>query len=211
VAETFAHQKGGGMILVFFGSVFRVSTPLLFAAMGGMLSERSGVINIALEGLMLIGAFAAAVAANSLQSPWAGAAAGIAAGVALAAVYALFVITFRTNQIVAGTAVNMLAAGVVPLLSKILYNSTGSTPALPLEARFHLFPILFAFALVPLAWAGMSRTVFGLRLRFAGEKPEALDAAGISVNRMRWSAVLLSGALAGMGGVSLSIFVSSSL
>ncbi len=199
------------MILVFFGSVFRVSTPLLFAAMGGMLSERSGVINIALEGLMLIGAFAAAVAANSLQSPWAGAAAGIAAGVALAAVYALFVITFRTNQIVAGTAVNMLAAGVVPLLSKILYNSTGSTPALPLEARFHLFPILFAFALVPLAWAGMSRTVFGLRLRFAGEKPEALDAAGISVNRMRWSAVLLSGALAGMGGVSLSIFVSSSL
>ncbi len=198
------------MILVFFGSVFRVSTPLLFAAMGGMLSERSGVINIALEGLMLIGAFAAAVAANSLQSPWAGAAAGIAAGVALAAVYALFVITFRTNQIVAGTAVNMLAAGVVPLLSKILYNSTGSTPALPLEARFHLFPILFAFALVPLAWAGMSRTVFGLRLRFAGEKPEALDAAGISVNRMRWSAVLLSGALAGMGGVSLSIFLSSS-
>src|SRR5580698_5444918 len=97
-------------------STLRVSTPLLFAALGGMFSERSGVINIALEGMMLVGAFAAAVVANATRSPWAGAAAGIGAGIALAAVYALFVIPWKANQIVAGTAINILAAGVTPFV-----------------------------------------------------------------------------------------------
>src|SRR5271169_5162557 len=117
-------------------STLRVSTPLIFAALGGMLSERSGVINIALEGLMLLGAFAAAVGTLLTHSPWLGSAFGMSAGVLLAAVYALFVIRLRANQIVAGTAINMLAMGLTPFICKILYDVTGSTPAIPLPERF---------------------------------------------------------------------------
>lgn len=191
-------------------STLRVSTPLLFAAMGGMASERSGVINIALEGLMLVGAFAAATVASSAQSPWAGAGAAALAGMALALVYGLFVITLRCDQIVAGTAINMLAVGLTPFLSKVLYGSTGSTPALPVGSRFEIAPIFAAWLLVPLSWAWLQKTPMGLWVRFAGEHPEALDSAGIRVNRVRWAAVSLSGALAGLGGACLSIFLSSS-
>src|SRR6185295_15012110 len=97
-------------------------------ALGGLLSERSGVINIALEGLMLAGAFGAAVAAHSTGSPWAGAGAAAGAGMLFAALYGLFVIRLRADQIVAGTAINMLVMGVTPFLCKILYSSTLSTP-----------------------------------------------------------------------------------
>src|SRR5436853_7457857 len=97
------------MLLQLLASTFRVSTPLLFAALGGLFSERAGVINIALEGLMLFGAFGAAVGTLSTHSPWLGSMLGVGAGVALAALYGLFVIRLRANQIVAGTAINMLA------------------------------------------------------------------------------------------------------
>src|SRR5271169_3975426 len=117
-------------------STLRVSTPLIFAALGGMFSERSGVINIALEGMMLLGAFAAAVGTLVTHSPWLGSAFGMGAGVLLAAVYALFVIQLRADQIVAGVAINMLAMGLTPFLCKILYDVTGSTPAIPLPERF---------------------------------------------------------------------------
>jgi len=191
-------------------STLRVSTPLIFAALGGMCSERAGVINIALEGLMLIGALGAAVGTLATHSPWLGAAGGMAAAVALAAVYALFVIRLRANQIVAGTAINMLALGLTPFLCKILYDATGSTPMIPLDERFESAPLYLAWGLVGLCWFALKHTRAGLCVSFAGEHPEALDAAGIRVNRVRWAAVLLSGALAGMGGASLSIFLSSS-
>ena len=103
--------------------------------MGGIMSERSGVINIALEGLMLVGAFAAATAAALTHSPWIGAGFGILAGVALAALYALFVIQFRADQIVAGTAINLFAFGLTPLLTKAFFDSTGATPALEISER----------------------------------------------------------------------------
>ncbi|MGZ3687463.1 MAG: ABC transporter permease, partial [Bdellovibrionota bacterium] len=192
------------------GTTLRVSTPLLFAALGGLWSERSGVINIALEGLMLIGAFAAAAVAMSTHSPWVGAVGGMGAGVALAALYGVFVIRLRANQIVAGTAINMLAAGITPFLCKVIYGSTTATPALPTEERFHIAPIWGAWILLAVVAWTLRVTPFGLRVRFAGEHPEALDAAGVRVNRIRWVSVLLSGALCGLGGMSLSIFFASS-
>jgi simple sugar transport system permease protein len=198
------------MILATLSSTLRVSTPLIFAAVGGMCSERSGVINIALEGMMLAGAFGAAVGALATNSPWLGAACGMGAGVLLAAVYGLFVIRLRANQIVAGTAINMLALGVTPFLCKILYDVTGSTPSLPQTARFQSAPLYVAWMVVLAAWVVLERTRWGLRLKFAGENPAALDAAGVSVWRVQWLAVLASGALAGLGGATLSIFLSSS-
>src|SRR5258705_12224969 len=115
-------------ITVLFVATLHVSTPLIFAALGGMFSERAGVINIALEGFMLVGAFAAAVGTLITHSPWAGCLFGMGAGVLLAAIYALFVIRLRANQIVAGTGINMLAMGLTPFLCKLLYDVTSSTP-----------------------------------------------------------------------------------
>ena len=198
------------MFTQLLASTLRVSTPLIFAALGGMLSERSGVINIALEGLMLIGALLAAVGTLASHSPWIGLGSGAIAGVVLAAIYGVFVIRLRANQIVAGTAINLLAMGLTPFICKILYDVTGSTPAIPIGERFHSAPLYLSWALVGICVFAMPYTPAGLRLNFAGEHPQALDAAGIRVNRVRWLAVLLSGALAGMGGAALSIFLSSS-
>lgn len=197
-------------IIHLLGSTLRVSTPLLFAALGGMVSERSGVINIALEGIMLVGAFAAAAMALALNSPWAGAGGAMAAGALFALLYGVFVIELRTDQIVAGTAINMLAAGVTPFLSKILYNSSTASPSLPIEVRFQMAPVWIVWGCVVLAWFWMNHTPSGLWVRFAGEHPEALDSAGVGVKKVRWMAVFLSGCLAGLGGASLSIFLSSS-
>jgi len=198
------------MLFQFSAATLRVSTPLIFAALGGLLSERSGVINIALEGLMLMGAFGAAVGTLVTHSPWLGSVCGLGAGAALAALYGLFVIRLRANQIVAGMALNMLALGLTPFLCKVFYDVTGSTPAIPAPERFHSAPLWLSWVLVALCWVGLKQTPAGLWLTFAGEHPEALDAAGIRVNRVRWAAVLLSGALAGMGGASLSLYLSSS-
>jgi simple sugar transport system permease protein len=168
------------------------------------------VINIALEGLMLVGAFAAAAVTAKTGSPVEGALFGALAGVTLAAIYGLAVITFRTDQIVGGIAINMLAAGITPFACKLLYDSAGSTPALPIAARFVWGPMLWAWLAVCATQLVIVHTPLGLWLRFAGEHPAALDAAGIRVNRVRWAGVLLSGALAGTGGATLSVFLASS-
>jgi simple sugar transport system permease protein len=191
-------------------STLRISTPLIFAALGGLFCERAGVINIALEGMMLIGAFGAAVGTLKLHSPWLGSACGAGAGISLAALYGLFAIRLRSNQVVAGMAINMLALGLTPFFCKIFYDVTGSTPQIPFDQRLHAAPLYFAWVLVGICFLWLKYTRPGLRLKFAGENPEALDAAGINVNRLRWLAVLLSGALAGLGGATLSIFLSSS-
>jgi simple sugar transport system permease protein len=198
------------MITQLFTSTIRLATPLMFAALGGMFSERAGVINIALEGLMLVGAWAAAVGTLVTHSPWLGSAFGVVAGILLAGIYGFFVIRLRANQIVAGMAINMFAFGLTPFLCKILYDVTGSTPAIPIADRFQSAPVYFVWVAVALAFLAMKFTPAGLWVSFAGEHPEALDAAGVRVNRVRWAAVLLSGALAGLGGATLSVFLSSS-
>jgi len=190
-------------------SAVRLATPLLLAALGGMFSERSGVINIALEGLMLAGAFTAAAVTWYAGSPWAGLLAAILAGAVIAGVHAVACIRYRADQVVSGTAINILLTGVPALLSGAFFLSSGSTPQIPKEHLIPLTPVVIAFALVPVTYYVLYYTPFGLRLRAVGENPEAADAAGVGVRAMRYTAVLLSGALAGIGGAYLSIGQSS--
>jgi ABC-type uncharacterized transport system permease subunit len=190
-------------------SAMRLATPLLLAALGGLFSERSGVINIALEGLMLAGAFTAAAVTWYAGSPWVGLFSAVLAGAAIAGVHALACIRYRADQVVSGTAINILMLGVPALLSGAFFLSTGSTPQLPKEQLMPYTPIIIAAVLVPLTYYVLYYTPFGLRLRAVGENPEAADAAGVSVNGMRYAAVLISGALAGIGGAYLSIGQSS--
>lgn len=197
-------------LLPLFFATFRVATPLIFASMGGLISERSGVINIALEGFMLIGAFSAAVAALYFGSPWMGLLISAICAMIFASVYALFVIEFKANQIVAGAAMNLFASSLPPLVGNLLYNFTGGTPSLPLESRFTYEPLILAWLLVLILMYWYSKSNSGLWVRFAGEKPLALESAGISTRRVRWISVLASGALAGMGGATLSLYLSSS-
>lgn len=190
-------------------STLRLATPLLLAALGGLYSERSGVINIALEGLMLAGAFTGATVTHYSGSPWVGLGAAIVAGILVAAIHAVACIRFHADQVVSGTAINILFLGVPALMSGALFDSTGGTPQLPREDLLPLAPMIMAFALVPLTWYVLNRTRFGLRLRAVGENPEAADTAGVSVERIRTMAVLISGALAAIGGAYLSIGQSS--
>lgn len=190
-------------------SSIRLATPLILAALGGMFSERSGVINIALEGLMLAGAFTAASITYYAGSPWVGLFAAILAGACIAMLHAVACIRFKADQVVSGTAINILLTGVPALLSGAFFLSSGSTPQIPEGHLIPYTPIVVAFALVPVTWYVLNRTPFGLRLRAVGENPEAADAAGVSVPLMRYTGVLLSGALAGIGGAYLSIGQSS--
>ncbi len=192
------------------GATLRLSSPLIFAAMGGLLSERSGVIHIALEGMMMVGGFAAAVATLSFENPVVGCAAAMLAGMLFSVIYAAIVIPFRANQVVAGTAMNFLAMGLVPFASKLLYDNTGSTPSIPLEDRLHWGgPVVAAVLLVAaLGWM-LARTPVGLWIRFAGEHPHALASAGVNVIRVRWASVLAGGALAALGGAVLSLGLAS--
>lgn len=199
-----------GFLFELLASTLRVSTPLIFAALAGLVSERSGVINIALEGMLLVGAFAGAAVTTATGTPWAGAVAAVIAGLAFAGIYGASVIRLRADQIVAGTAMNMLAAGITPFMCKLLYGTTTGTPSIALSGRFSSEPLWMAAVLGLLVWGWLKYTPSGAWVRFAGEKPEALAAAGVRVQRVRWVAVLTSGAIAGLGGASLSIFLASS-
>jgi simple sugar transport system permease protein len=190
-------------------STIRLSTPLILAALGGLFSERSGVINIALEGMMLAGAFTAAAVTFAVGSPYVGLVAGMLAGMLIAAIHAAACIRYQADQVVTGTAINILMIGMPAFLSGAFFLSSGSTPQIPKEHLIPWIPIVIAFALVPITWYVLYKTPFGLRLRSVGENPEAADAAGVPVARMRYAGVLLSGVLAGLGGAYLSIGQSS--
>jgi simple sugar transport system permease protein len=208
-------------------STIRLATPLVWAAIGGLYSERSGVVNIALEGLMLAGAFTAAAVTFYAHSPWIGLASASLAGAFVAFVLAVVCIRFKANEVVAGTGINILFLGLPGVLSGALFLSSGSTPQIPREELLptlaQLIPVapqwrvltnVSAISLLALLVVGCTsyvlyRTPFGLRLRSVGENPEAADAAGIRVYRIRYAGVILSGVLAGIGGAYLSIGQSS--
>lgn len=198
------------LILALFFATLRLATPLLFASMGGLMSERSGVVNVALEGFMLIGAFAGAVVGHSYSSAWIGWGGALVAGLFIGALYAFFTIELKADQIITGMAFNLLVMGLIPFLTKILFDSTGSTPAIPVEHRFSFEPLVMAFILVAMISFWLYKMRSGLWLLFAGEHPEALIASGVSVRKVRWFAVSLSGAFAAWGGASLSLFLASS-
>ncbi|MFN2499847.1 MAG: ABC transporter permease [Pyrinomonadaceae bacterium] len=190
-------------------STIRLATPLILAALGGMFSERAGIINIALEGMMLAGAFTAAAVTYAAGNPFVGLAAGVAAGMLIAGIHAVATIRFKADQVVTGTAINILMLGLPAFLSGAFFLSSGSTPQIPKDQLIPWTPIVIAFVLVPLGWYVLYKTPFGLRLRSVGENPEAADAAGVNVSRIQYFGVLLSGALAGIGGAYLSIGQSS--
>lgn len=199
--------------LLFAG--IRSATPLIFAALGGLFSERSGVINIALEGLMLAGAFTGAVVTYETGNPYLGLLAGAVSGGVLAIIYAVACIKFEADQVVAGMAINFLMIGLPSLISGAIYDSAGSTPQIDkadlLPNYFNSISIasILAFALVPICWYILYKTPFGLRLRATGENPGAADAAGVNVIKLRYIAVTISGLLAAAGGAYLSIGQSS--
>ncbi|HET6853770.1 MAG TPA: ABC transporter permease [Pyrinomonadaceae bacterium] len=201
-------------------STIRLATPLVLAALGGLFSERSGVINIALEGKMLAGAFTAAAVTHAVDtrlgmgnaSPWIGLLAGMIAGLFIAAIYAVTCIKFKADQVVSGAAINILMLGIPGFLSGAFFLSSGSTPQIPKDHLLPQSPVVIAISIVALVlviWYVIYKTPFGLRLRSVGENPEAADAAGVSVSKIRYSGVLIAGLLAGMGGAYLSIGQSS--
>lgn len=195
--------------LAFLISILRMATPIIFAALGGLLSERSGVVNIALEGHMLLGAFTAASVALVTQSAWLGWIAAGLSGMALAAIYSFFVIELESEPVVAGTALNLLMIGSIPLASKGFFDTTGSTPSLLAEVRFTYEPILMVLLIVLLMHFWLSHTSSGLWVSFAGRRPEALAPQGISLKRVRWLSVLFCGSLAAWGGATLSLYLAS--
>lgn len=201
------------MIALLFGTL-RTATPLLLAGLGGMFSERGGVVNIALEGILLVGASAAAAATAFTGSATIGLLAALIAGVMFAALHAVATLWIGVDQIVSGVALNLLALGLTEFLMWVFFGSGSNSPRLETggpggfwgSVFTELPPLtLFALAAVPLSALLLFRTRFGLRLRSVGEHPEAAASLGIPVLRMRLWGVLLSGALAGLGGAFLSL------
>ncbi len=210
-----------------FASMLRYATPLIFGALGGLFSERSGVVNVGLDGMMLMGAFFGIMAADKLDSWVLGLLCGVLSGGAMALLHAIWSITFRADQIISGFAINFLAYGLTGYLFIDIYGQEGTPTDIPSIPNVHLaflqdvpflgdifgnlnLMIWIALFLVPLAWLVLFRTPLGLRLRAVGEHPRAADTVGIDVYRYRYGAVIVSGMLAAAGGAYLSIgFVNS--
>ena len=203
-------------------STLRYATPLTFAAIGGMFSERSGVVNIGLEGMMLMGAFFGVWGADKTDSWVLGVLIAILAGIALALVHGLFTISLRADQIVTGTAVNFLALGITGYVFVSSYGAQGAPTSIPeipdvslafLKNVYFLGPVFgtlnlmiwLSFALLIVSYVVMFKTTIGLRIRSVGEHPRAADTVGISVYRTRYAAVATSGGLAALGGAYLSL------
>ena len=218
--------------LLTIDATLRVATPLILCAMAGIFSERSGIIDISLEGKMLMSAFAAASVAAVTGQPWLALLVAIGVSVFLSLIHGFACITHRGNQVVSGLAINILASGLTVTLGIAFFAQGGQTPFLKGDQRFSPITLPFADALRDIPFLGpiyaevisghniivwiallavvvtslvMMRTRFGLRLRAVGEKPEAVDTAGISVVLMRYQAVLIAGVLCGIAGAYLSI------
>jgi ABC-type uncharacterized transport system permease subunit len=199
-----------------------MATPLLLASMGEIIVEKSGVINVGIEGMMLCGAFAGYAVAQITQSAALGLVGAVLAGVVIALVFALLAVLFRANQVVVGTAVNILALGLTGVLYAALTKSTSADKPVPSFGTLHI-PILWhipilgkvlfsedavaygALILVPMVWFFLNRTIGGLRLRACGEYPAAADASGVNVNWIRTGALVFGGGAAGAAGAHMSI------
>lgn len=220
-------------LILLFDSTIRLSVPLIFAALAGLFSERSGILDIGLEGKMLAAAFASAAIAAVYGSAWLGLGVGILISVGLSLVHGFASITHRGNQIVSGVAINFIAAGSTIILGQAWFRQGGRTPALiAADSRFRAIELPFAdavkdvpvlgqiyselisghslltylaFLSIPLTWWILFRTRFGLRLRAVGENPAAVDTAGISVTWLRYRAVICAGILCGFAGTYLSV------
>ena len=194
------------IIIDFLFKGLEISGPIAFAALGAVFCERSGVINIALEGFMAVTAFTIVWGSIAFQSIWMGLLVAIVTGVIISLIHAVATITFRVNQIVSGVAINIMAIGIGRFLSQNIFNQETQSQLNP-----YLFPTVFginsfAFALIPITaicWFVLFKTRFGLRLRAVGENPEAADTLGINVYLMRYAGVILSGVMCGLAAAVL--------
>lgn len=218
------------LTVALFAATVRAATPLILAALGGIFSERTGVVNIALEGIMLTGAFFAVLGSYTASnmglgptiSPWIGVLAAVVFGVILSAIHAVVSIRFKADQIVSGVAINILSLGLTGFLLQFIFNTSGNSPsvpnlpavAIPLlssipiigEVFFNQSPLVYvAYIAIPLTAFVLFRTPLGLRMRSVGEHPKAADTVGVNVFKLRYLGVLLSGVLAGLAGAYLSI------
>ena len=218
-------------LLLTLDATLRLATPLILCAMAGMFSERAGIIDISLEGKMLMGAFVAAAIASTSGSEWLGVFCAVLACLVLSAIHGFACITHRGNQVVSGLAINILASGFTATVGIALFKQGGQTPLLGKEERFgpiewwfmdilnevpvlgtiyrelisgHNALVYLALILVPASAFLFYKTRFGLRLRAVGELPQAVDSAGISVVWLRYRAVLIAGVLCGVAGAYLS-------
>lgn len=218
-------------LLQVLDSTVRLATPLLLACLAGLFSERSGIVDIGLEGKMLAAAFASAAIAAVTGSVWLGLLAGIVASTVMSGIHGLASITFRGNQLISGVAINFLASGLTVLIAQDWFGQGGRTPSLIGSGRFeaitlpfaqalsgvpvigpiyaelisgHSILVYVAFLMVPLSWFVLYRTRFGLRLRAVGEAPEAVDTAGVSVVGLRYAAIVICGVLCGLAGAYLA-------
>ena len=195
----------------FLTQMIRIAIPYLFAASGGVVAERAGIVSLTLEGFMLSGAFAAVLGTNMSGSPWVGVLTGILGGLVFALIHALATIRYRADQIVVGVAINLMAIGITRFLLKLFFDSSSNSPRVAgfggnISMAGFDNPLLWLGLIVPVAVAYMVyRTPFGLRIRAAGEHPDAAESVGVSVKRVRWVAVAISGMLAGLGGVYLAL------
>ena len=205
-------------ILAILASSIRLSIPYVLAGLGGTYSERSGVVNIGLEGMMLTGAFTAVAVTNAIGSAWVGLLGAILVGMLLGLVHAVVCVTFKADQIVSGLALIVFAAGITVFCAWLLYNQTQIKAEaylrVPVLHNIPVFKELFSqipplvFLTVAIVIAShfiIFKSVFGLRLRSVGEHPQAADTLGISVAKMRYTGVIISGALSGMAGAYLSL------
>lgn len=219
-------------------STLRVATPLVLASLAGLFSERSGVVDIGLEGKMLTAAFASAAVAFYTGNPWLGLLAGMLAAVLLSMLHALVSVTYNGNQLISGMAINTIASGITPVLGLAWFQQGGNSPQLDDTARFaeltlpfaervagvpvigplyanlisgHCILVYLTFVLIlPLVTWTVYRSRFGLRLRATGENPHAADTAGVSVARVRYLALVCNGMLCGMAGTFLSVYQTGS-
>jgi ABC-type uncharacterized transport system permease subunit len=195
------------LLVAFVLQALRIAVPILLAALGGVVSERSGIVDLSLEGKLLLGALATEIGAHATGSGAVGAATGVVGGMLAGALYALVVVRFRADQVVAGVALNILAVALGAYLIQLLYGSASNAPRIPgLPGNLLASPLFWlAVLLVPAVHLLLQRTRFGLRVRAAGEHPEAAASLGVPVAGIRWGAALLSGALAGLGGAWLAL------
>ena len=209
-------------IVSVLAATLRISPPIALASIGGAYSERTGIINIGLEGMILMGAFAGAAGSHFLGNPWLGVLCAILAGGALGLLHAVLCIRFKANQVVSGVGVNILSLGLTTLLLQVIWGNRGASDPVPGIKPVELplikdipvagdiignqNPLVYIMlVIVFLAWLVMFRTPFGLRLRAVGEHPEAADTVGIHVHKIQYICVTLSGMLSGLGGAYLSL------
>jgi general nucleoside transport system permease protein len=197
-------------ILLLIGITLMYSAPLIFGALGGVLSERAGVVNIGIEGMMVMGAFAGAGVGYYSGNPWLGFLIAGAAGGLVALMHALAAVTFKADQTISGIAINLVGPGVALFLCRLFFQGAAMTPPVPnkLPKLFGIdITVFIALALTVLLWFVLYKTKWGLHIRAVGEKPAAADTMGINVTKVRYTSVIISGVLAGFGGAAMTLAI----